>query len=118
MADSPETEQKPTISNTHRVSLPTVLCTPEPTDDNSDISIKVNSIISSDSKMSLPSNLGTPTSPLRLSSPLSLPSSPCVKNSPQSTNSLPNPNPKPMTSSTASNKTVVNSGSATGPVFG
>ncbi|PZC74466.1 hypothetical protein B5X24_HaOG207823 [Helicoverpa armigera] len=111
MTESPEREQ---TGNSLKMSLPTVLCTPEASEEKSDISLKANSMISSDSKMSLPSHLGTPTSPLRLSSPLSLPSSPRVKNSSQSsTNSLLNPNPKPVTSNAATNNSLVNSGSAT-----
>ncbi|XP_021195006.3 cytochrome b5 reductase 4 isoform X1 [Helicoverpa armigera] len=112
MTESPEREQ---TGNSLKMSLPTVLCTPEASEEKSDISLKANTMISSDSKMSLPSHLGTPTSPLRLSSPLSLPSSPRVKNSSQSsTNSLLNPNPKPVTTNAATNNSLVNSGSATG----
>uniref|UniRef100_A0A2A4J6T1 Uncharacterized protein n=1 Tax=Heliothis virescens TaxID=7102 RepID=A0A2A4J6T1_HELVI len=111
MTESPEREQTSSRSNSLKMSLPTVLCTPEASDEKSDISLKANSFVSSDSKTS---NLATPTSPLRLSSPLSLPTSPRVKNSSQSsTNSLLNPNPKPVTSNAATNNSLVNSGSAT-----
>lgn len=114
MADSPELETS-SKNDSLKISLPTVLCTPD-SEDNPDISIKT-SFISSESKLSLPSNLGTPTSPLKLSSPMSLPSSPCVKSSPQSsTNSLPNPEPKqtPLNDQDRPKKTLVNAGSATG----
>ncbi|KAM3965655.1 cytochrome b5 reductase 4 [Aphomia sociella] len=72
--DPPETEQAASSRNSPlTITLPTVLCTPEPSE-NKDIS--KNSFVTSESKLSLPSNLGTPTSPFKLSSPLSLPASP------------------------------------------
>ncbi|XP_059052754.1 cytochrome b5 reductase 4 isoform X2 [Achroia grisella] len=72
--DPPESEQAASSRNSSlKITLPTVLCTPEP---ENDISLKTNSFVSSESKLSLPSNLGTPTSPYKLSSPLSLPASP------------------------------------------
>lgn len=59
-----------------RMSLPAVLCTPDPMDSPDNSKMTVKSLMSSESKLSLPSNLGTPTSPLRVSSPISLPTSP------------------------------------------
>ncbi|CAB3234071.1 unnamed protein product [Arctia plantaginis] len=113
MADSPEIEDT-SNSNSLKISLPTVLCTTD-SEEKTVKSIKTT-FVSSESKLSLPSNLGTPTSPLNLSSPLSLPSSPCVKTSSQSSaNSLPNPTPKPLPlNKQGENKTLINSGSATG----
>ncbi|XP_047521505.1 cytochrome b5 reductase 4 isoform X1 [Pieris napi] len=52
-----------------KISLPTVLCTDSETE-----GIQTNII--SESKLSLPSAVGTPTSPLLVNSPLSLPNSP------------------------------------------
>ncbi|CAF4931034.1 unnamed protein product [Pieris macdunnoughi] len=52
-----------------KISLPTVLCT------DSETEVTQTNIIS-ESKLSLPSALGTPTSPLLVNSPLSLPNSP------------------------------------------
>ncbi|CAH2043659.1 unnamed protein product, partial [Iphiclides podalirius] len=77
-----------TKSNPLKITLPTVLCTAESISDKPDVP-KTTVLPPSESKLSLPSNLGTPTSPLRLSSPLSLPNSPTpfIKTSPQ-TNSV------------------------------
>lgn len=79
MADPPsdsETELVKKQNGTIRMSLPAVLCTPDSNSDDNDISKSGKLLLSSESKLSLPSNLGTPTSPLKLSSPLSLPTSP------------------------------------------
>ncbi|XP_037292954.1 cytochrome b5 reductase 4 isoform X2 [Manduca sexta] len=109
MADSLESEQTTSArSNSLKISLPTVMCTSEPPE-KSDILCKTNSFVSSESKLSLPSNLGTPTSPLRLSSPLSLPTSPLNNTSQQ--NNSPLRNNKPQEDGV---KTLINAGSATG----
>lgn len=129
MAD-PSTVQTPgeasvTPNGSHNMILPTVLCH-DTSMDPQDVP-KTKPFISSESKLSLPSNLGTPTSPLRLSSPLSLPASPTfmrVTGAPQ-----PPPSPKSLERSRKSSLTKstedqaptagstqpsVNTGSATG----
>ncbi|GBP49111.1 hypothetical protein EVAR_26820_1 [Eumeta japonica] len=66
---------QPTRNGGVRVPLPPILCTTEPSD-SSDEGPHAKPMTSSHSKLSLPSDLGTPTSPLKISSPLSLPASP------------------------------------------
>ncbi|CAH2229053.1 jg17295 [Pararge aegeria aegeria] len=65
----------PSRSNSLKISLPTVLCTDGDAPDNPTVP-DTNSFVTSESKLSLPSNFGTPTSPFRISSPISLPTSP------------------------------------------
>ncbi|CAK1586943.1 unnamed protein product [Parnassius mnemosyne] len=104
-------------NNSLQIALPTVLCNDESTPDKPNVS-KTISLQSSESKLSLPSNLGTPTSPLRLSSPLSLPTSPIpfVKTSLQvgSNKSLANPRLSSSPVKPTQQSTNMNSGSATG----
>ncbi|KAJ0174646.1 hypothetical protein K1T71_009754 [Dendrolimus kikuchii] len=118
MDHPPDSDQiSPSKNKSLEISLPTVLCTPEPPTEKSEINIKTNSLVTSESKLSLPSNLGTPTSPLRLSSPISLPSSPFTKTTPQSTsNSLGSPNrtSRELNQQNSTKENLVNSGSATG----
>ncbi|KAL4709023.1 hypothetical protein ACJJTC_005884 [Scirpophaga incertulas] len=96
-----------------KITLPTVLCTPEPPDD--DILLRSSSFVSSESKLSLPSNLGTPTSPLKLSSPLSLPASPSPFMKITQTDVIRNPDsPQRLSSGQQNSAKLVNTGSATG----
>ncbi|XP_049871976.1 cytochrome b5 reductase 4-like isoform X1 [Pectinophora gossypiella] len=112
MADpQKEDETTPTQNGTLKISLPTVL---EPSSEKSDISVK--SFVTSESKLSLPSNLCTPTSPLRLSSPLSLPCSPTpftktLQAPEKTTNSL---SSSTKLNQQANNQSTLNTGSATG----
>ncbi|XP_063386381.1 cytochrome b5 reductase 4 isoform X1 [Cydia fagiglandana] len=120
MADSPPKDNTPPTRNgSLQISLPTVLCTPE-SSENSDILCKTKPFISSESKLSLPSNLGTPTSPLRLSSPLSLPTTPTpymkiTQPQPEKTvASQMNSPPTTIVQQTGPKQPLVNTGSATG----
>ncbi|KAG7312237.1 hypothetical protein JYU34_001709 [Plutella xylostella] len=74
--DAPDpTPPMPTPNGSITMILPKVRCSSDSTTNDNSMS-KSKPFVSSESKLSLPSNLGTPTSPLRLSSPLSLPASP------------------------------------------
>ncbi|CAH2984098.1 unnamed protein product [Chilo suppressalis] len=114
MADSEDDQVNSTRTSQFSITLPTVLCTPEPPDDDG-VLLKTNSFLSSESKLSLPSNLGTPTSPLRLSSPLSLPTSPSpfMKSSPQTEARRSSESPQ-LPTSNQQNAKLINTGSATG----
>lgn len=105
-------------NNPFNITLPTVLCTAESVSDKSDVP-KIAPLPSSESKLSLPSNLGTPTSPLRLSSPLSLPNSPTpfIKTSLQTNSVNPSANRPQMPSLDKQQSGNVESGSATGKFF-
>ncbi|KAJ2945621.1 hypothetical protein O0L34_g444 [Tuta absoluta] len=71
MADLQKDDQTaPTQNGTLKISLPAVLEPPSESD------MPTRTFTTSESKLSLPSNLCTPTSPLRLPSPMSLPTSP------------------------------------------
>lgn len=118
MADSPESNKTtPTEKNSFENPLPTVLYTTEQPSEKSELSIKTRSFINSESKLSLPSNLGTPTSPLSLTLPTSLPSTPFTKISPQPTsNSFASPNKasREINEQNSTKDTLINSSSATG----
>ncbi|XP_046969385.1 cytochrome b5 reductase 4 isoform X1 [Vanessa cardui] len=118
MSDTLQDEEtSATRSNSLKISLPTVLCTD--VTDNPELP-DTNSFVNSESKLSLPSSFGTPTSPLRLSSPLSLPSSPTpFAKAPlqtRSNKSLDDPSQQSSekTQSSSMNPPLINSGSATG----
>ncbi|CAG9788715.1 unnamed protein product [Diatraea saccharalis] len=115
MADSGDEQVNSTRGSPFPITLPTVLCTPEPPDEDN-LLLKTNSFISSESKLSLPSNLGTPTSPLKLSSPLSLPTSPSpfMKTSPQTEVRRSSESPQLPTSNQQFAGKLINNGSATG----
>nr|XP_034834355.1 cytochrome b5 reductase 4 isoform X2 [Maniola hyperantus] len=104
-----------TRSNSLKISLPTVLCTEAI--DNPTLP-DTNSFMTSESKLSLTSCLGTPTSPLRLSSPKSLPASPKpFTKGLQSRSNISLDESSQLTSESQTkimNKPLINTGSATG----
>lgn len=115
MGDSspdPVTNDVPKTNGAIRMSLPAVFCTP--IDDPSNKPIRP--LLSSESKLSLPSSLSTPTSPLRLSSPMSLPTSPTPFQKITAPDLKPG-SPKPsqlLAPTTETQCTTASSGSATG----
>ncbi|XP_038222187.1 cytochrome b5 reductase 4 isoform X2 [Zerene cesonia] len=111
---SKDEDDNATQNDNLNISLPTVLCT-----DTSDPETSQANIMSSESKLSLPSALGTPTSPLVVNSPLSLPNSPTpfVKTLQTCSNKSldePQTGSKPKQQNNSMNKPVNNTGSATG----